>query len=176
MSAGHPVIWVFSSWLYLSISYLYIYFFFFGNTLEERRIVIVVVVYSSHFFYFFLSSIFILSYCLSPQFSPLTTCFLFNFFSQRSKWYSVIFGHGLIAYSSGVSYTPRPEYNLDNISNSLAARTEQRNSCSTHTYYWCVECKNGLVSKCCVHWPNTFFSLAIVVEFRGKNWRKTNVS
>lgn len=117
--------------LFVHILLIYIYIYF-GNAPEERRIVIVVVVYFSHFFFRIFS--------FSPTAylhisSPPTTCFLFNFFSQRSKWYSVIFGHGLIAYSSGVSYTPRPEYNLDNISNSLAARTEQRNSCSTHTYY-----------------------------------------
>jgi len=50
-------------------------------------------------------------YVSSQFFTPYspTAVFLLNFFSRRLKWYSVIFGHELIAYSSSVPYTPRPD-------------------------------------------------------------------
>lgn len=117
---------------------------------NSKRTVIVVTVKMEnvHFFFFFFTlPLFLLFFSRCWVFS----LFFFSSALPLSFWLSTtfkvvfppaIFGH---AYSVFVErrhpHARHDRGNLDNISNSSAARTVHRKSCSTHTYYRWVECK-----------------------------------
>lgn len=131
----------------------FLFFFIFGHVLDEKKIRREPSSSSPSkwktciFFSFFYSPSFSSVFLEMPGFFSI-------FFSSTlplSFWLSTtfkvvfppaIFGH---AYSVFVErrhpHARHDRGNLDNISNSSAARTGHRKSCSTHTYYRWVECK-----------------------------------